>query len=45
MSEKQIRNEFSVSGVDDVVKILESDYESAYFVTGMLSYSTFMYQL
>ncbi|KAF3454349.1 hypothetical protein FNV43_RR04796 [Rhamnella rubrinervis] len=35
VGEKQIRNEFSVSGVDDVVKILESDYENAYFVTGI----------
>lgn len=35
MSEKQ-RNEVSVSGVDDVVTILKSDYENAYFVTGTI---------
>lgn len=28
------REEISVSGVNDVVMILKSDYENAYFVTG-----------
>jgi hypothetical protein len=32
------REEISVSGVDDVVMILKSDYENAYFVTGTLLY-------
>ncbi|OWM63913.1 hypothetical protein CDL15_Pgr006175 [Punica granatum] len=27
-------DEISVSGIDDIVSILESDYEKAYFVTG-----------
>ncbi|PKI67948.1 hypothetical protein CRG98_011544 [Punica granatum] len=30
-------DEISVSGIDDVVSILESDYEKAYFVTGIFS--------
>lgn len=30
------REEISVSGVNDVVMILKSDYENAYFVTGTL---------
>lgn len=34
VTEKQ-RDEFSVSSVDDVVTILKSDYQNAYFVTGM----------
>lgn len=34
-SDKQ-RDELSVSGIDDVVMILEADYKNAYFVTGTL---------
>ena len=30
------REEIAVSGIDDVVIILKSDYENAYFVTGTL---------
>ncbi|XP_062178316.1 uncharacterized protein LOC133883117 isoform X3 [Alnus glutinosa] len=33
------REEISVSGVNDVVMILKSDYENAYFVTGKALYS------
>jgi hypothetical protein len=29
------RDEISVSGIDDVIMILKSDYENAYFVTGI----------
>lgn len=29
------KEEISVSGVDDVVMVLKSDYENAYFVTGI----------
>ena len=28
------RDEMSVSGIDDLIMILKSDYEKAYFVTG-----------
>ncbi|XP_021817630.1 uncharacterized protein LOC110759799 isoform X1 [Prunus avium] len=31
------RDEFSVSGIDEVVMILKSDYENAYFVTGIFT--------
>ncbi|KAM1251010.1 hypothetical protein FF1_033550 [Malus domestica] len=30
-------DEFSVSGIDDVVTILQSDFENAYFVTGIFT--------
>ncbi|KAH8491218.1 hypothetical protein H0E87_023383 [Populus deltoides] len=30
------RDEISVSGIDDVIMILKSDYENAYFVTDFL---------
>jgi hypothetical protein len=30
------REEIAVSGIDDVVIILKSDYENSYFVTGTL---------
>ncbi|KAJ6883702.1 hypothetical protein NC652_030823 [Populus alba x Populus x berolinensis] len=30
------RDEITVSGIDDVIMILKSDYENAYFVTGFL---------
>ncbi|GMY21059.1 hypothetical protein FCV25MIE_16300 [Fagus crenata] len=33
------REEIAVSGIDDVVMILKSDYENAYFVTGKELYS------
>ncbi|XP_052302414.1 uncharacterized protein LOC18110988 isoform X11 [Populus trichocarpa] len=33
------RDEISVSGIDDVIMILKSDYENAYFVTGTKLYS------
>jgi hypothetical protein len=33
------REEIAVSGIDDVVMILKSDYENAYFVTGTNEYS------
>ena len=33
------REEIEVSGIDDVVLILNSDYENAYFVTGTFSHS------
>ncbi|XP_060964978.1 uncharacterized protein LOC133033945 [Cannabis sativa] len=36
MNEKQI-DEFSASSVDDVLTILQSDYQNAYFVTGIFS--------
>uniref|UniRef100_A0A6M2EAI3 Uncharacterized protein n=1 Tax=Populus davidiana TaxID=266767 RepID=A0A6M2EAI3_9ROSI len=29
------RDEITVSGIDDVIMILKSDYENAYFVTGI----------
>ncbi|XP_011005690.1 PREDICTED: uncharacterized protein LOC105111904 isoform X2 [Populus euphratica] len=31
------RDEISVSGIDDVIMILKSDYENAYFVTGVFT--------
>ncbi|XP_016650464.1 PREDICTED: uncharacterized protein LOC103318607 [Prunus mume] len=31
------RDEFSVSGIDEVLMILKSDYENAYFVTGIFT--------
>ncbi|GAB2211481.1 hypothetical protein Drorol1_Dr00024795 [Drosera rotundifolia] len=34
-------DEILVSGVDDVIKILRSDYENAYFVTGVFTYSMY----
>ena len=33
------REEIEVSGIDDVVLILNSDYENAYFVTGTFFHS------
>uniref|UniRef100_A0A803PYU6 Uncharacterized protein n=1 Tax=Cannabis sativa TaxID=3483 RepID=A0A803PYU6_CANSA len=36
VTEKQI-DEFSASSVDDVLSILQSDYQNAYFVTGIFS--------
>lgn len=33
------REEIEVSGIDDVVLILNSDYENAYFVTGTFLHS------
>ena len=30
--------EFVVAGIDDVLNILKSDYENAYFVTGIFIY-------
>lgn len=38
--EKQ-RDEFSVSSVDDVLIIIKSDYDKAYFVTGTLFFFHF----
>ncbi|KAM6596140.1 hypothetical protein CsatA_006664 [Cannabis sativa] len=38
VTEKQI-DEFSASSVDDVLSILQSDYQNAYFVTGKELYS------
>ncbi|XP_074311471.1 uncharacterized protein LOC141647248 [Silene latifolia] len=35
------KEEFSVSGVDDVLDILKSDYDNAYFVTGTFSSSIY----
>jgi len=35
------REEIAVSGIDDVVKILKSDYENAYFVTGVFTCSIY----
>ncbi|XP_021891202.1 uncharacterized protein LOC110809630 isoform X2 [Carica papaya] len=35
------KEEISVSGVDDVVMVLKSDYENAYFVTGIFTSSLY----
>ncbi|XP_052191999.1 uncharacterized protein LOC127801160 isoform X2 [Diospyros lotus] len=37
----ELRNEASVSSIDDVVMILESDYKNAYFVTGVFTCSIY----
>ena len=34
--------EFVVTGVDEVVNILKSDYENAYFVTGTFIFHIFL---